>query len=236
MTEDGSNNMVISYNGTNVVKIASDGHTSVDDVNIQHNIRVIMAMAASGAISFSDLRRIQRHWCCQLRLLSWGGVKLCESACRKQHSHKSVSWGSHPLINFTNFRSQAEVSLYLYKRANQAGRLFEQTGCRLSKRYRHQFWCYTRRHECLRSSEISTGGLGTITITNNSTLIGAGGAANGSNGGDAFEAFVTCTSTMGAFCWWRGWRARRVRRHRRRRSIYHVLHRLKPTLCHSRRW
>jgi len=33
MTEDGSNNLVVSYNGTNVVKIASDGHiTSVDDV------------------------------------------------------------------------------------------------------------------------------------------------------------------------------------------------------------
>ena len=33
MTEDGSNNLVISYNGTNVVKIASDGHiTSIADV------------------------------------------------------------------------------------------------------------------------------------------------------------------------------------------------------------
>lgn len=33
MTEDASNNLVISYSGTNVVKIASDGHiTSVDDV------------------------------------------------------------------------------------------------------------------------------------------------------------------------------------------------------------
>jgi hypothetical protein len=33
MTEDASNNLVISYSGTDVVKIASDGHiTSVDDV------------------------------------------------------------------------------------------------------------------------------------------------------------------------------------------------------------
>lgn len=40
--------------------------------------------------------------------------------------------------------------------------------------------------------EIDSGGTGTITITNNGTLSGAGGAA-GADGGDAFEAAVTCT-------------------------------------------
>lgn len=39
--------------------------------------------------------------------------------------------------------------------------------------------------------EINSGGAGTITITNNGTLTGAGGAAGG-NGGDAFEANSTC--------------------------------------------
>jgi hypothetical protein len=40
--------------------------------------------------------------------------------------------------------------------------------------------------------EIDSGGAGTIVITNNGTLSGAGGAA-GADGGDAFEAAVTCT-------------------------------------------
>jgi hypothetical protein len=40
--------------------------------------------------------------------------------------------------------------------------------------------------------QIDAGGSGTITITNNGTLSGAGGAA-GAVGGDAFEADVTCT-------------------------------------------
>ena len=40
--------------------------------------------------------------------------------------------------------------------------------------------------------QIDSGGAGTITITNNGTLTGAGGAA-GSAGGDAFEADVACT-------------------------------------------
>lgn len=40
--------------------------------------------------------------------------------------------------------------------------------------------------------EIDSGGSGTIVITNNGTLSGAGGAA-GADGGDAFEAAVTCT-------------------------------------------
>jgi len=41
--------------------------------------------------------------------------------------------------------------------------------------------------------EIPSGGVGTITITNNGTLSGAGGAAGGGAGGDAFEAAVACT-------------------------------------------
>jgi len=40
--------------------------------------------------------------------------------------------------------------------------------------------------------QIDSGGAGTITITNNGTLTGAGGAA-GAAGGDAFEADVACT-------------------------------------------
>ena len=40
---------------------------------------------------------------------------------------------------------------------------------------------------------IDSGGDGTITITNNGTLSGAGGSANGGTGGDAFEADIACT-------------------------------------------
>ena len=41
--------------------------------------------------------------------------------------------------------------------------------------------------------EVPAGGAGSITITNNGTLSGAGGAAGGGAGGDAFEAAVACT-------------------------------------------
>jgi len=41
--------------------------------------------------------------------------------------------------------------------------------------------------------QINSGLSGTMTITNNGTLSGAGGSANGGAGGDAFEANVACT-------------------------------------------
>jgi len=41
--------------------------------------------------------------------------------------------------------------------------------------------------------QIDSGMSGSMTITNNGTLSGAGGSANGGTGGDAFEADVSCT-------------------------------------------
>ena len=41
--------------------------------------------------------------------------------------------------------------------------------------------------------EVPSGGAGTITITNNGTISGAGGTAGGGTGGDAFEAASACT-------------------------------------------
>lgn len=41
--------------------------------------------------------------------------------------------------------------------------------------------------------QIDSGASGTITVTNNGTLTGAGGAANGGAGGDAFQADIACT-------------------------------------------
>lgn len=40
--------------------------------------------------------------------------------------------------------------------------------------------------------QINSAGAGTITITNNGTISGAGGSANGGTGGDAFEATTAC--------------------------------------------
>ena len=160
-----------------------------------------MAIAASGAVSFSDLRT---------EYGATGAVSFSDFyrgaasnyvralAANNTATNLSANVPASGTINFTNFRSQARGFRFTFTTGatNQnASTLF---GTDWGVDYPKDIVINSgvtiggtsASEEAL---EISTGGLGTITITNNGTLIGAGGAANGGNGGDAFEAFVACT-------------------------------------------
>jgi len=160
-----------------------------------------MAIAASGAVSFSDLRT---------EYSATGAVSFSDFyrgaasnfvralAANNTATNLSANVPTSGAINFTNFRSQARGFRFTFTTGatNQSGSgLF---GTDWGVDYPKDIVINSgvtlggtsASEEAL---EISTGGLGTITVTNNGTLIGAGGAANGGNGGDAFEAFVACT-------------------------------------------
>lgn len=160
-----------------------------------------MAIAASGAVSFSDLRtEYGASGAVSFSDFYRGAASGYIRALAANNTATNLSAGvpASGTINFTNFRSQARGFRFTFtgNATNQnASTLF---GTDWGVDYPKDIVINSgvtlggtsASEEAL---EISTGGLGTITITNNGTLIGAGGAANGGAGGDAFEAFVTCT-------------------------------------------
>ena len=160
-----------------------------------------MAIAASGAVSFSDLRtEYSATGAVSFSDFYRGAASGFVRALAANNTATNLSAGvpASGTINFTNFRSQARGFRFTFTSGatNQSGSglfgtdwgvdypkdIIINSGVTLGGTSSSQ--------EAL---EISTGGLGTITITNNGSLIGAGGAANGGAGGDAFEAFVACT-------------------------------------------
>jgi len=160
-----------------------------------------MAIAASGAVSFSDLRtEYSATGAVSFSDFYRGAASGFVRALAANNTATNLSAGvpASGTINFTNFRSQARGFRFTFTggATNQSGSgLF---GTDWGVNYPKDIIINSgvtiggtsASEEAL---EISTGGLGTITITNNGTLIGAGGAANGGTGGDAFEAFVACT-------------------------------------------
>ena len=160
-----------------------------------------MAIAASGAVSFSDLRtEYSVTGAVSFSDFYRGAASGFVRALAANNTATNLSSGvpASGTINFTNFRSQARGFRFTFTSGatNQSGSgLF---GTDWGVDYPKDIVINSgvtlggtsASEEAL---EISTGGLGTITITNNGTLIGAGGAANGGAGGDAFEAFVTCS-------------------------------------------
>lgn len=160
-----------------------------------------MAIAASGAVSFSDLRtEYSATGAVSFSDFYRGAASGFVRALAANNTATNLSAGvpTSGTINFTNFRSQARGFRFTFTggATNQSGSGLFGTD-----------WGVDYPKDIIINSgvtiggtsaseealEISTGGLGTITITNNGTLIGAGGAANGGAGGDAFEAFVACT-------------------------------------------
>lgn len=159
-----------------------------------------MAIAATGAVSFSDLRT---------EYSATGAVSFSDfyrgaasnyvrdNAANNTATNLSANVPTSGAINFANFRSQARGFRFTFTTTatNQdASTLF---GTDWGVNYPKDIvinsgvtiGATSSSNEAL---EISTGGLGDITITNNGTIIGAGGSAGGA-GGDAFEAFVACT-------------------------------------------
>ena len=157
-----------------------------------------MAIVASGAVSFSDLRtEFSGAGAISFSDLYRGGTLVKGNAANNTATNLAASVPTSGTINFTNFRSTAKGwrKTFASGATNQnASTIF---GSDYGVNYPKEIvinsgvtlGATSTSDEAL---EINTGGIGSITVTNNGTLQGAGGAA-GADGGDAFEAFVACT-------------------------------------------
>lgn len=158
-----------------------------------------MAIAASGAVSFSDLRTefVGGSSAISYSDLYRGGSNIRAKAANNTGVNLAASVPTSGTINIANFRSQAKGFRFTFTSGatNQsAATLF---GDDYAVNYRKEIvidsgvelGATSTSEEAL---EIPSGGSGTIVVTNNGTLSGAGGAA-GQAGGDAFETAVACT-------------------------------------------
>ena len=158
-----------------------------------------MAIAASGAVSFSDLRTefVGGSAAISYSDLYRGGSNIRTKAANNNGVNLAASVPTSGTINIANFRSQAKGFRFTFTSGatNQnASALF---GDDYAVDYPKEIvidsgvelGATSTSEEAL---QIDTGASGTITVTNNGTLSGAGGAA-GSAGGDAFEADIACT-------------------------------------------
>ena len=163
-----------------------------------------MAIAASGAVSFSDLRtEFSGAGAISFSDLYRGGTLVKGNAGNNTATNLAASVPASGAINFTNFRSTARGwrKTFASNATNQnASTIF---GSDYGVNYPKEIvinsgvtlGATSTSEEAL---EINTGGIGSITVTNNGTLIGAGGA-QGAAGGDAFEALVSCTFVNNGF-------------------------------------
>ena len=154
--------------------LSASGAISADDIRTEYGL--------SGAVSFGDLYR--------------GGTHVRAKAANNNGVNLASSVPTSGAITFGNFRGTAKGFRYTFTAGatNQnASALFgSDYGVNYPKEIvidsGVELGATSTAEEAL---EIDSGGAGTITVTNNGTLSGAGGAA-GADGGDAFEAAVAC--------------------------------------------
>lgn len=155
-----------------------------------------MAIAATGSVSFSDLRTefVGGSASISYSDLYLGGSNIRTKASNNTGVNLAASVPTSGTINISNFRSQAKGFRFTYTSGatNQsAATLF---GDDYAVNYPKEIvinagvelGATSTSEEAL---ELPSGGAGAITVTNNGTLSGAGGAA-GQAGGDAFETAV----------------------------------------------
>lgn len=160
-----------------------------------------MAIAASGAVAMSDLRtEYNDTGSIALSDLYLGAASNLVRASANNNSSTNLSAGvpDSGVIKITDFYSKARGFRKTYSSGAENQDLSTVFGTDWGVDYPKDvvinagvtLGATSTGNEAL---EVSSGGVGTITITNNGTIIGAGGAASGGAGGDAFEASVACT-------------------------------------------
>lgn len=155
--------------------IASSGAVSASDIRSEYGL--------TGAVSFSNLYR--------------GGSNIRTKAGNNNAVNLAASVPTSGTITFGNFRGTAKGFRYTFSSTatdQNASALF---GSDYSVNYPKEIvidsgvelGATSTSEEAL---EIDSGAVGTITVINNGTISGAGGAV-GADGGNAFEAAVACT-------------------------------------------
>ena len=127
-----------------------------------------------------------------------GGSNIRANAGNNSSTNLAASVPTSGAINYTNFRSTAKGFRKTYTATatdQDASSIFgDDYGVDYPKEIvinsGVELGATSTSQEAL---QIDSGLSGTMTITNNGTLSGAGGSANGGAGGDAFEADVACT-------------------------------------------
>ena len=157
-----------------------------------------MAISASGAVSLSTVRtEWGRSGAIKMSEMYRGGSHVKSLAANNNATNLASSVPASGTITLNNFRGTAKGFRYTFSAGatdQDASALF---GSDYSVNYPKEIvinsgvelGATSTTQEAL---EIDSGGAGTITVTNNGTLSGAGGAT-GADGGDAFEAAVTCS-------------------------------------------
>ena len=151
-----------------------------------------MAIAASGSVSFSDLRSefVGGSAAVSYSDLYRGGSNILSKAANNTGVNLAATVPDSGTINFTNFRSQAKGFRFTYTTEStdqDADTLF---GSDYAVNY---------PKEIVINSGVTIGGVsddaldipstlaGTLVINNNGSIIGKGGAANGGAGGHAIN-------------------------------------------------
>ena len=158
-----------------------------------------MSIAASGAVSLSDLRTefVGGSSAISFSQLYRGGSNIRAKAGNNTSTNLAAAVPASGVINFTNFRSTAKGFRKTYSSGatNQHGsNIF---GSDYGVNYPKEIVINSGveigatgvGEEAVR---INAGLVGSMTVTNNGIISGAGGSANGGAGGDAFEANVAC--------------------------------------------
>lgn len=156
--------------------IASTGAVSASDIRTEYGL--------SGAVSFSDLYR--------------GGTYIKSKAANNNATNLAASVPTSGAIGISDFRGTAKGFRYTFS----AGATNQDASVIFGSDYAVNYpkeividsgvelGATSTAQEALQAD---SGLAGTLTITNNGTLSGYGGAAGGGAGGDAFEANVACT-------------------------------------------
>jgi len=155
--------------------LSASGAISADDIRTEYGL--------SGAVSFADLYR--------------GGSHVRQKAADNLADNLASSVPTSGVLTFDDFRGTAKGFKYTFSAGATDQDASDLFGADYGVNYPKEIvinsgvelGATSTSQEAL---EVDSGGAGTITITNNGTLSGAGGSV-GADGGDAFEAAVTCT-------------------------------------------
>lgn len=159
-----------------------------------------MTLAASGTLSLSDIRTEfgGGSGAISMSNLYRGGTRVRAKAANNTSTNLAASVPTSGAVAFANFHGQAKGfrKTYTATATNQnASTVFgDDYGVDYPKEIvinsGVELGATGTGEEAL---QVNSGLSGTMTITNNGILSGAGGSANGGAGGDAFEANATCT-------------------------------------------
>ena len=159
-----------------------------------------MALQASGQISLADIRTEFGGGSGQIALGDFyrGGSHIRAKAGNNNATNLAASVPASGTIDFNDFYSTAKAFRYTYTSGATNQDASSVFGSDYGVDYPKEIvinsgvelGATSTGQEAL---QINSGLSGSMTVTNNGTISGAGGSANGGSGGDAFEADASCT-------------------------------------------